>query len=329
MINLFHRDLVSSRYGPIESDILFVHVGYYADTKGLETCKVCPAGKYCQNSGTITPLPCPRGYYCHKGDENGGEKQACPAGTYGSREGLEKEADCTYCLSGYYCQGSALKNVSGLCSAGYYCRSGSPNPSPSLDTLHSPPWYGPCPSGGYYCEEGAHAPLPCPSGRYAPGGKAQIKSAYECNKCQAGHFCAAGNQTATSGQCKVGYFCLEGSPTATPNETYGGVCPAGFFCPRGSAWPSSCEPGTYNNASGQGSCKNCPAGFFCTRNSTNPEECPTGYYCPANTIDAYQFACSQGTFNNLTGRSDDSACQPCTPGYYCDRPGILKAADSW
>ena len=295
--------------------------GFYASEMGLESCEACPAGKYCENDGTILPLPCPQGFYCHKGDANGGEKQACPSGTYGAREGLKDLSECSKCLTGHFCEESALKNVSGLCNAGYYCRLGASLPTPALDVGHNPPWFGPCPTGGYYCEEGASDPLPCPSGRYAPDNKFKILSANDCNKCKAGDFCAQGNQTETSGPCDVGYFCLAGSPTAAPNASHGGLCPAGFRCPVGSAWPEACEPGTYNNVSGQGTCKDCPRGFYCTGNTTSPEECPVGHYCPLKTISAFAFACKAGTFNNRTGRSDVSACQACTPGYYCVRSG--------
>ena len=50
--------------------------------------------------------------------------------------------------------------------------------------------------------------------------------------------------------------------------------------------------------------------------------CSPGYYCPLKTEYAYQFACPQGTFNNLTHRTVLDDCQACSGGYYCDQEGL-------
>ena len=51
-----------------------------------------------------------------------------------------------------------------------------------------------------------------------------------------------------------------------------------------------------------------------------------GYYCLANTARANQYPCPRGTFNNVTGASDDSYCQPCLGGMYCDQDGLAEPA---
>ena len=41
---------------------------------------------------------------------------------------------------------------------------------------------------------------------------------------------------------------LSGVNTATPtgsNTGEGGICPLGHYCPEGTAFPFSCQPGTY------------------------------------------------------------------------------------
>ena len=269
---------------------------------------------------------CPRGYYCHQGDDvtYKGQKQACPRGTYGARTKLTLITECTDCLAGYYCEGEANVNVTAKCDAGYYCKTKAFSPKPSLDTSSSPPNYGPCPEGGYYCVTGSEDFMPCAPGRYAPEGLSKIQQPNDCTLCASGSYCAAGNQSVVSGPCSPGYYCLAGSPVASPtNVAHGAICPAGFKCPQGSKWPQPCVPGTYNNESGQAVCKDCPEGFYCSGNTTSPAVCPAGYYCPKNTITEFANECKAGYFNNLTGRADISACQSCTPGYYCDRPGIV------
>ena len=51
-----------------------------------------------------------------------------------------------------------------------------------------------------------------------------------------------------------------------------------------------------------------------------------GYYCLANTTHAHHYPCPRGTFNNVTGSIDDSFCQPCLGGMYCDQEGLATPA---
>ncbi len=51
-----------------------------------------------------------------------------------------------------------------------------------------------------------------------------------------------------------------------------------------------------------------------------------GYYCPNNTQFAAEFACPNGTFNNMTKGVSQNACEQCTPGYYCPSPGLAEPA---
>ena len=298
--------------------------GYHAAVEGLFECDICDPGTECL-TGTIYPPPCPQGYYCEIGSANSGAKQACPRGTFGNRTGLTKETECSYCLAGHYCETEALTNVTGPCDEGYFCLQGAKVSTPPDDPDHIPKWFGECPEGGFYCEKGVAQPTPCPPGTFAPGSVGRLKSVTDCTQCTAGSFCAVGHQDAVNGSCDPGYFCLEGSHTPRPNASYGGICPPGFQCPAGSAWPEPCDPGTYNNASGQATCLACPRGFYCSGNSTTPQECPAGFYCPQNTRYPHDNPCDVGTFNNLTGMSAPSACVECTAGFYCDRQGTFTA----
>ena len=51
--------------------------------------KYCFTGSYCVASTDLIPVT---------------QGAPCPAGTYGAREGLEQESDCTTCDAGYYCE---------------------------------------------------------------------------------------------------------------------------------------------------------------------------------------------------------------------------------
>lgn len=303
-----------------KSIVLICFSGSHTAVEGKDVCDVCSAGTECV-LGTINPPPCPQGYFCVIGSENNGQKQPCPKGTFGNRTGLRAKSECTNCLAGHYCQTPALKTVTGQCDAGYFCLQGAETSTPPDDTTNNPKWFGECPEGGYYCEQGVSAETPCPPGTFAPGDVGKLTSEADCTSCTAGHYCELGHQNQESGPCDPGYYCLEGSPTRRPNASYGGICPPGFHCPQGSSWPEPCDPGTYNNASGQAVCQNCPAGFYCSGNTTTPLECPSGYYCPLGTLYANDNACPAGTFNSLTGRSALSHCVSCTAGSFCDKQG--------
>lgn len=59
-------------------------------------------------------------------------------------------------------------------------------------------------------------------------------------------------------------------------------------------------------------------------NSTQPRPCPLGHYCPNGTRFAAQFPCPVGTFGNVTQLQAAAQCLPCSPGAYCDGPGLVQ-----
>lgn len=282
-------------------------------------CYECPAKYECLNSPAY-PVPCRQGYYCLRGNDpnsNNGLPKECPEGTFGAKELLSTESECTQCLPGRYCETKGLTNVTGLCAAGYWCKVSAKTRNPTNVAKK----HGKCPTGGVYCPEGTEEPINCPVGRYALPGRDGLQSADQCNKCPGGKYCALGKQTAPTGDCAEGYYCISASPTNEPNSTYGGICPPGTYCPSGSSNPTPCKAGTYNDLPKQASCKLCPPGFYCLSNSTSPEPCPAGYWCENGTVTELQNACPPGTFNNLLQRSSRSNCIDCTPGSYCDKSG--------
>ena len=62
----------------------------------------CIVGYYCPASTNAQPLRTPK---------------PCPVETYGNREGLEAESDCTTCDAGFYCETTGKDKLM-LCSKG-------------------------------------------------------------------------------------------------------------------------------------------------------------------------------------------------------------------
>ena len=119
--------------------------------------------------------------------------------------------DCYPCEGGKYCDVLAAKGPTGICLAGYYC--------PSTDDIGDPrPSTHRCPTG-FYCLDDTADPIPCQPGTYQPS-----EQETTCLECPAGHYCPQ-------------------------NTTIPIDCPIYSFCPNGSAEPTLCLNGTYNDAS--------------------------------------------------------------------------------
>ena len=43
-------------------------------------------------------------------------------------------------------------------------------------------------------------------------------------------------------------------------------------------------------------------------------QCPVGYYCPNGTVFGTEFACPNGTYNDLLGMAAVTDCKDCTQG---------------
>lgn len=143
------------------------------------------------------------------------------------------------------------------------------------------------------------------------------------------------------------YVCSGGSTTPTPTDpSEGYLCPTGHFCPEGSDFEQGCPINTYQGSLGQADCDPCPAGYMCPYdNMTIPLSCKeglfscsfvnvnsffiitdiyplyfTGYYC----LEGIEpIGCPAGTYNNMTGISEESQCTDCSPGSYCEGTGNI------
>lgn len=284
----------------------------YLGAKSRNDCLPCTGGKYCFEPGLLVasddcsagyfcpaeediryPNPssfqCPTGHFCPAGTAN---PFSCRPGTYQSRQ---QQVSCDYCPQGYYC----LANTS--------------------DPLACPPHH--------YCPNGTHTPVVCPNGTFTYSNETGLSNVDQCRPCNPGHYCQRG---VVADNCSAGYLCYIGSPTPTPdgsNVTIGEECPVGYYCPAGTLKPLECEPGLvipYKRAKSKVECQNCPAGKICLPGSSIPEDCTVGHYCPFN--DTVR-PCPLRTYNNVSGATDISFCNPCPAGYHCWYEG--KNSVSW
>ncbi|XP_053503641.1 sushi, von Willebrand factor type A, EGF and pentraxin domain-containing protein 1-like [Ictalurus furcatus] len=306
-------------------------VGTFSAVAGLKhrsQCQSCRAGHYCSTRGLRAPTaPCSQGYWCPPGQTDdlalpcplghqcplgSPAPVLCPSGTYQDKQ---KQANCTVCEEGFYCDESfGINNVSVLqsCPKGYYC-----------------------PKGTRYATQ-----FPCPVGSYNQ--KEGMVSLNSCLLCPVGHFCPFAGLAEPAGLCMPGYWCREGSHSASPSAgSTGSLCPVGHYCPKGTTSPLACPLGTLSNSTGQRSeddCQPCPGGFYCASTAlslptglcsegfyciekaatpmptdgTSGNMCPHGHYCPNGSTQP--LPCDLGTFMSATQASQ---CWPCTAGWYC------------
>ena len=87
---------------------------------GSTICPDCPPGYRCTRR--IQADPCPQGRYCP--GKTGYDTHPCPNGTYGARQYLKFESECTKCTGGSFCGETGLDRVSGQCKPGRLIFSG-------------------------------------------------------------------------------------------------------------------------------------------------------------------------------------------------------------
>ena len=309
---------------------------YYNIYYAQEDCFPCPEGFVCSgphNDGDNTGFPdtlfldCPVGHYC---EGLNSEPTPCPKGTFNPDLNSVSDASCRKCIDGHYCSemglempGDGLADTNPLCLPGYYCRESAEASNPDSIDLVSNRW-GPC-TTGHYCPEGSTFPIACPPGTYNPDVKSSVE-ADACLPCTAGYYCGTSGLSAEEGPCDEGYYCVLGSKTPRPQNDY---CDVAEYCPEGSAIPSSCIAGTYQDNTHQKECKKCPIGYYCEDSTSDftLTPCPIGHICTEGTRSANESPCPIGTFNPDVKRFADAHCLPCTPGYYCGTTGLSAVTD--
>ncbi len=94
------------------------------------------------------------------------------------------------------------------------------------------------------------------------------------------------------------------------------------MCPLGSGDKVICDGGTYQDTTGQSTCKTCSKGNYCKfTDGTGLEAevaCPKGYKCAETGMTA-PAACLKGQYQDVVGQE---TCKACPAGSYCDRQGL-------
>ena len=94
------------------------------------------------------------------------------------------------------------------------------------------------------------------------------------------------------------------------------LCPKGTFCSVGSAEPTPCLPGSFNQHTNATTCSLCAAGTYQSdRSATACSTCVLGHYCAQGAVKPVP--CASGTFGGSTGLESAGQCEPCPQGHYC------------
>ena len=194
-------------------------------------------------------------------------------------------------------------NCAGLCAAGFFCADEA-TVQPRL-----------CPEGRF-CPQGTATPLLCEAGTFS--NVVGLSSAEQCIPASAGFHAAAGSTSQTP--------CSRG--TAAPSAGMG-AC-------------DECEPGQYQDAPGQPSCRICSRGSY-SANVLSCEQCQIGEYCPAGSVvgtpcpigstteargagSPDECGCRTGTYGSAAA-GEKGSCEPCNLNDMgCTRTGLTLAS---
>jgi hypothetical protein len=270
---------------------------------------------------------CPSGHYCA-----GGVKHPCPAGRFGSREGLSSPA------------------CSGPCARGFYCPIGSTSPQQI-----------PCTNPDTICPEGSKKPIPIPRGPATGPDALTARAEFargdlrDADAAQGSPGISSPLVDSTRGvDPQTGAVEDESVLTASLRSS-SELCSRGYVCLPGTGVRTPCPAGTFNDQEGVSTlegCFNCSMGYTCSMASTTPTQhecggtdvfCPVGSTTPTRVSSGYRtvgggpktrvaqvpcgpgaycpgdgnsYLCPAGTFAAFPGHA---RCRPCAAGYYCDR----------
>lgn len=147
----------------------------------------------------------------------------------------------------------------------------------------------PCCGSRKYCDTG---PGQCDPN----GGIGRRKTEGICYQCSDGMFCPGDD---TMHECDKGYKCVMGLSTR-------------------------CTAGTYQDQTGQTTCKSCPEGKYCSglgQTSVSGTCTQSGYYCPEGSTSQTEHSCTVGYYCNGNGLR-----QICSNGYYCPAGSSSQSA---
>ena len=298
--------------------------GTYSNKIKTEECDINIPGTYTATNGSLNPIKCSPGYY---------------SDTYGAKK-------CTPCDIGYMNNmvGSIHKNNCSICPIGTYS-----NMTASTSCYQTIQGY-------YQDKEGQADMIPCPIGTFNTKiGSTTIQS---CELCKVGNYQSERGSTLCH-KCAPGFYqnktgqseCTN-CPAGTYNEKEGATnldfclqCNSGTYSPQIAATTSStciispvgtfvaqtglknyteCEPGFYQNKTGQLKCIACQSGKYNpiirAVNENNCINATAGYFVNKTGSGTFNH-CLAGTSSNITGAT---YCKECLPGTFSAKNASLQ-----
>ncbi|KAL5265842.1 hypothetical protein ACHWQZ_G006505 [Mnemiopsis leidyi] len=237
-------------YGPADKTLPCVpcETGKYQDVEKQTSCKTCPAG-HVPNSNKDGCVPCPMGKIPNS-DQSACE--SCPAGTFQPETG---KAECLQCGVG------KITSTEGQ-SVCVTCEIGQEANTARTECVD-------CAMGMYQPDDTGGTCTNCPVGKYSDN----VKSS-KCTDCAVGQFqdnegkagckpCPAGQYSGEAGAATC-TDCASGHVTREEGMSKCVPCQPGFKANQNSAATDcdKCDPGTYQDQTGQTQCKACLANYF-------------------------------------------------------------------
>ena len=266
-------------------------------------CKFCDVGSFLVENFSSYCMPCISGAFCNA-TALSKPSGFCAAGTYNPMLGAVSIEACRQCPAGYY-QNLEGQEACKLCEPGTYT-----DKNGSKQCMACP--------AGKYCLDGcfqANGDGVCPAGTYSILGSGKTLS---CTLCDAGTYnVMLGSTMATAClPCPAGAYCLTKCNSSIGN----GFCVAGTYSAVGSGVNSSCMlcpkgrncmPGC-TSSTGSTLCESCGSGSFFDENQTKCQPCPPGMYKNESKLGARCETCHEGWVANTSG---SKTCTECPNGY--------------
>ena len=269
--------------------------GTYQDENGQSSCKTCASGTY----STFRASSCSY------------SATTCPVGTYASGT-----ASCFSCGLGKY------NDQTGQTSKSVACKS--------------------CGAGKYQNEFGKASCNPCVTGTYSSVAASNCFGIYKSRTSgNCGDSGGGWDKITSAAACGAGAAALGWGDTTASTESSSNNPPGCYYrsgrlifntyngdyaCNNNEKCLCAlvCPPGTYQDQTGQSTCKSCPSDTYSIAGASScpldATSCPTGTYASgtATVCDS----CGAGQYNDQTSQMSESvACKTCDAGKYQNEVG--------
>ncbi|KAL4240219.1 hypothetical protein ACF0H5_001013 [Mactra antiquata] len=290
----------------------------YQDEAGKASCKPCPDNTHTNGVDRTSiedclPFWCPAGTIPENlADPGNSPCVSCPANTYRGTH----DTSCLNCPTGLVTVGQNPTACYQSCSVGQFVNT-------ATNTCEF------CPMNTYQSQPGQGLCTPCPNGQHTSGTGSTSVSNCRYHWCNAG-FIQVGTGSVNCVACPLNTYRAENDPdcipctsplitasTGTPSsdQCYANNCPPGSYLHTGNNTCIQCNNLTYQDESGQTSCKPCPNGFhtrglgYTRRSDCRPHWCDAGFF-QVGTQGKNCHPCPKHTYRRLY----DVNCIPCPNG---------------